>query len=301
MHDGALTLDDTRARSLIALSFPEHADAVLRRVGTLGTVNTLIRIDDVLVARFPFGATTPEELERESAAMSEFADVCPFPAPRPCGIGVATAEYPSAWSVQTWIPGYTASAGAQSAALGLAGDIADLVLALRRASTDDRAFDGQGRGGDLTRHDEWVAECLDRSAPLLDVGAASALWRRLRTLPSAGPDVMSHRDLTPYNILVAGDGAEARLAGVLDSASFGPADRALDLVAAWHLFDAPARAVVRAGVGATDIEWLRGAAWALQQALGLVWYYQESNPPMSVLGASTIARLLADDELRALG
>lgn len=111
---------------------------------------------------------------------------------------------------------------------------------------------------------------------------------------------MSHRDLTPFNLLVRREGAETRLAGVLDGGGFGPADRALDLVCAWHLFDAPAREVLRAGVDAGTIEWLRGAAWAFQQAIGLGWYYEESNPDMSALGLSTLRRLLGDRELSAL-
>lgn len=84
---------------------------------------------------------------------------------------------------------------------------------------------------------------------------------------------------------------------VLDGGGFGPADRALDLVCAWHLFDRDARARLREVVGATDAEWRRGAAWALQQAMGLVWYYPVSNPPMAELGRSAVARLLADGEI----
>jgi hypothetical protein len=40
-----------------------------------------------------------------------------------------------------------------------------------------------------------------------------------------------------------------------------------------------------------------GVAWALQQALGLVWYYAATNPAMSALGRRTIERILASDEL----
>ena len=300
MHEGALTLDDVLAHTLITQSFPEHADAALRRVGAVGTVNSLLRVGDELVARFPFHATTRIDLGREAAALAEFAAVCPFPAPRPYGIGEGNRAYPSAWSLQTWIPGDTASCDGHAASAELAADITALVRALRAADPGGRPFDGHGRGGDLRDHDEWVAECIAKGAHLLDAPRVAALWHRLRILPAAGPDVMSHRDLTPFNLLVTEDGLHTRLAGVLDSGGFGPADRALDLVAAWHLFDAPARALVRSGVGATDVEWLRGAAWALQQALGLVWYYQESNPAMSALGTSTVSRLLADDELRAV-
>jgi len=33
-------------------------------------------------------------------------------------------------------------------------------------------------------------------------------------------------------------------------------------------------------------------AWAFQQAMGLAWYYVESNLPMSRLGRRTLNRLL---------
>lgn len=111
---------------------------------------------------------------------------------------------------------------------------------------------------------------------------------------------MCHRDLTPFNLLVIERDDEVRLAGVLDGGDFGPADPALDLVAAWHLLDAPTRRLVRDGVSAGEAEWQRGAGWALQQALGLGWYYEKSNPQMSALGISTVRRVLADPELSML-
>jgi aminoglycoside phosphotransferase (APT) family kinase protein len=43
-----------------------------------------------------------------------------------------------------------------------------------------------------------------------------------------------------------------------------------------------------------DLEWVRGMAWAFEQAMGLVWYYAESNRPMSRLGVRTLDRLLAE-------
>jgi aminoglycoside phosphotransferase (APT) family kinase protein len=101
---------------------------------------------------------------------------------------------------------------------------------------------------------------------------------------------MSHKDLIPANLLVQGE----RLVGVLDGGSFGPADPALDLVVAWHLLDRTRRAAFREATQAGELEWRRGAAWAFQQAMGLVWYYRVTNPTMSALGRSTISRLLED-------
>jgi aminoglycoside phosphotransferase (APT) family kinase protein len=116
------------------------------------------------------------------------------------------------------------------------------------------------------------------------------VWAELRGLPPAGPDVMSHGDLTPGNVLVA----DGRLVGVLDGGGFAPADPALDLVSAWHLLDRAPRRRLREALGCGDVEWRRGMAWALQQAMGLVWYYVESNPTMSRWGRRTLDRLLAE-------
>jgi aminoglycoside phosphotransferase (APT) family kinase protein len=102
---------------------------------------------------------------------------------------------------------------------------------------------------------------------------------------------MTHGDLMPGNLVVA----DGRLAGVLDVGGLGAADPAVDLVVAWHLFDAGPRQVLRAALGCDDLEWERGKAWALEQAVGLVWYYRSSNPVMARTGRRTLARLLADD------
>ena len=300
MHENQLDVDDDLARRLIASRFAKLAALPVQRVRTAGTVNTIVRIGDDLVARFPLAPVTESGLAAEASALEAFAGACPVPAPIPVGAAAATEEYPSAWSVQTWVAGQTARHDAHAGSLTLAQDTAKLIVALRSVNPGDRVFDGQGRGGSLPDHDEWMAECVARSAHLLDARHVAALWAVLRELPPSGADTMSHRDLTPPNLLVSDTSGSWRLAGVLDGGGFGPADRALDLVAAWHLFDAPARHVFREGVGAGDIEWLRGAAWALQQAMGLVWYYEATNPEMSALGLSTIRRLLADAEVGAL-
>ncbi|OAN41319.1 phosphotransferase [Microbacterium sp. H83] len=297
MHDGELTITEATAARLIAQRFPALATAPLRTVHAPGTVNTIVRIGDDLAARFPRLPESESVLEAEAAAMRELAAASSVPTPRPYGLAAPASDYPSAWSVQTWIPGATAAHDSHAACASLAGDVAELIASLRAVDVGGRSFDGHGRGGDdLTAHDEWVEHCMGRSAHRLDPDRVRRLWHALRDLPPCGPDMMSHRDLTPFNLLVADD----RLVGVLDGGAFGPADRALDLVAAWHLFDARRRLLVRERLDVRDAEWRRGAAWALQQAMGLVWYYELSNPAMSALGLSTMHRLLGDDELAAV-
>src|SRR5699024_2784887 len=93
--------------------------------------------------------------------------------------------------------------------------------------------------------------------------------------------------LIPANLLVDGQ----RLAGVIDTGGFGPADSALDLIVGIHLLRAPARTVFRQRIGADEIEWHRALGWAFEQAIGLVWYYRETVPAMAELGSSTLARV----------
>jgi aminoglycoside phosphotransferase (APT) family kinase protein len=133
-----------------------------------------------------------------------------------------------------------------------------------------------------------MEKCFRESVGLLDVARLRAMWAELRTLPVVDADRMCHGDLIPPNLLVR----DGRLVGVLDTGGFAAADPALDLVSAWHLFDDGPRAVLRDALECGDGQWQRGMAWALQQAMGLVWYYVRSNPPMSALGRRTIERLI---------
>jgi aminoglycoside phosphotransferase (APT) family kinase protein len=294
MHADQVLIDRNIARGIIIDQFPEYRHERIKQLETIGTVNAIYRIGSDAAARFPLRKMKPLEcadmLHREVAAMTEFAENCPVPTPRPLGLGRPDARYPMPWAVQSWIEGDVATPTGFATSTAFARDLAHLIASLRAADTHGRRFDGIGRGGNLSDHDAWMEVCFNNSDALLDVTRLRRMWTRLRELPPSGPDVMSHRDLIPANLLVHGE----RLAGVLDAGSFGPADPALDLVATWHLLDRDRRDIVRRHLGSGEVEWERGAAWAFQQAMGLVWYYEQTNPSMSALGRSTLSRLLDD-------
>lgn len=297
MHDGQLVVDEELAGELIAREFPRLAGLPTVAVSGAGTVNAIFRVgdagsSDAAAARFPLASASVAELEAEAAALAAFAEASPFPAPRPLGIGRGDDRYPSAWALQTWLPGAVADPFCAARSGAFAEDLGALILALRAVPVGSRVFDGRGRGGVLSDHDEWMAHCLAQSVGIVDGVAVSDAWSALREVQTAGAHVMSHRDLIPANLLVTG----GRLTGVLDGGSFGPADRSLDLVCAWHLLETDARHRLRSVVGASNAEWRRGAAWALQQAMGLVWYYERSNPSMAELGRCTVQRVLADQD-----
>ncbi|MFJ6391163.1 aminoglycoside phosphotransferase family protein [Streptomyces sp. NPDC091972] len=296
MHDDQVDVTTDIVAALIREQFPQWSDKAIRPQSSTGTVNAIFRIGDDLSARFPLRPADPAEalavLEQEARASAELARVSRFPVPEPVALGKPGADYPMPWSVQTWLPGTVASDADPSASHAFAEDLASFIAALRGADTQGRRFSGDNRGGVLTAHDDWMARCFEESEGLLAVPRLREVWRRLRELPRKDADVMSHGDLIPGNVLVAGD----RLSGVLDTGGFGPADPALDLVSAWHLLQPGPRRVLRQALGCDDLEWERGKAWAFEQAMGLVWYYVESNPTMSSMGRRTLDRILESTE-----
>ncbi|MDX3076152.1 aminoglycoside phosphotransferase family protein [Streptomyces sp. NPDC088354] len=296
MHEDQVVVTTETVAALVRGQFPQWSGKAIRLLSSTGTVNAVFRIGNDLSARFPLRPTDAAEalavLEQEARASAELARVSRFPVPEPVALGKPGAGYSMPWSVQTWLPGTVASDADPGGSDAFAEDLAAFIAALREAETLGRRFSGGGRGGVLAHHDDWMAKCFEESEGLLDVPRLRRVWSRFRELPRTGADVMSHGDLIPGNVLVAGD----RLGGVLDTGGFGPADPALDLVSAWHLLQQGPREVLRQTLACDDLEWERGKAWAFQQAMGVVWYYVESNPTMSGMGRRTLDRILESME-----
>lgn len=297
MHRDQLHIESGTVRRLVDRQFPQWRGLPVKEVRSAATVNAIFRVGRDLTARLPLSAQDPGAcralLRAEAQAARELARVSPAPTPEPVALGEPGEGYPLAWSVQTWLPGHDATVEDPAGSTDFALDLATLLTALRTADTRGRAFDGAGRGGRLPDHDEWLEECFRRSEDLLDVPTLRAVWADLRTLPEVDADAMCHGDLTPPNMLVR----DGRLVGVLDGGGFGPADPALDLVSAWHLLDDGPRQVLRSALGCGDVQWRRGMAWSFEQAMGLVWYYRDSNPTMSRWGRRTLDRVVRSADL----
>lgn len=295
MHHDQLSIDARTVRSLVHDQYPEWGDRPVRTLQTAATVNAIFLIGDDLAARFPLRGQDAQqlyaELTAEADAAHELAESTTVPTPRPVAIGEPGHGYPLPWTIQTWVAGSDATVSDPVGSIEFAADLVAFIADLRAIETRGRTFTGNGRGGHLPDHDAWMETCFDNSDGLLDVPRLRAMWADLRTLPEVDRDAMCHSDLIPPNVLVG----EGRLTGVIDCGDFAPADPALDLVAAWHLMDREQRTLLRAELGCGDIQWRRGMAWAFQQAMGLVWYYADSNPVMSGLGRRTLDRLLESE------
>ncbi len=295
MHTNQLVVPVEAVRTLVDDQFPQWRSLPIRSIASHGTVNAIFRIGERLTARFPLQAADVDSarrwLESEADAARELAGRTRFPTPEPVALGEPGAGYPLPWSVQTWLPGVAATDQDPGESVAFAHDLAEFIAGVRAIDTRGRTFSGKGRGGDLRSHDVWMQTCFEKSERLLDVPRLRRAWADLRSLPrSAAADVMSHGDLIPGNVLVS----NGRLAGILDVGGLGPADPALDLVSAWHLLETRPRHVLREDLHCADLDWERGKAWAFIQAMGLVWYYVESNLAMSRMGQRTLERVMAD-------
>lgn len=293
MHPNQISLTVDQVRSIVSEQFPQWRDLTIRPVAGSGTVNRILRLGDELSARFPLVVDEPgdvlECLEIEADAARELLGETRFRTPEPVALGQPSDHYPGPWAVHTWLQGTPAAQVDVSGSATFASDVADFVLAVRAIPVRGRRFRGYGRGGDLQVHDEWMETCFKESEGLLDVRHLRRLWREMRELPRVGADTMTHGDVLPSNLLVE----NRRLAGVLDVGGLGPADPALDLMGAWGLFDDERQHVLRDALNCSDLEWARGQAWALQQAMGVVWYYARSNPTMSDLGRRALECITA--------
>ncbi len=156
-------------------------------MATDATVNAIYRIGPRFGARFPLRGRDPTqaaaELRAEASALTELSACCPFPTPEHVAIGSQGHGYPLPWSVQTWLSGDIATPDGLARSNVFADDLATLIRALRRADTRGRRFAGNGRGGNLQDHDDWIGLCLRKSEGLLDVDHLRRLWEWFRTLP----------------------------------------------------------------------------------------------------------------------
>jgi aminoglycoside phosphotransferase (APT) family kinase protein len=294
MHDDQLAVPVETVTALVDAQFPRWRGLPVKPVPSQGTVNAIFRLGDRLTARFPLQPRDVEDARRwlgeEADAAREILGRTRFATPEPVAIGDPGSGYPMPWSVQTWIPGAIATDEDPGDSVAFAHDLAELIAGLRAVDTRGRTFTGRGRGGLVRDQDEWMETCFRESAGLLDVARLRRLWAEMRELPRGdAPDVMTHGDLVPGNVLVAG----GRLVGVLDVGGFAPADPALDLVGAWHLLETAPRQALRDALGCDEPEWQRGRAWAFVQAMGAAWYYERTNPAMSRMGVRTLTRVMA--------
>lgn len=293
MHEDQLDVTPEAVADLVSDQFPQWATLPVTPVPSHGTVHLLFRLGDELVARLPMLPADRDDgyaaVAAEQRAARQLLGRVPVATPEPVATGEPGPGVPLPWSVYRWLPGTTAGddvAGSEQ----FGRDLAGFVAAVWAIDTRGRVFDRPGRGGALSDVDDYVDRCLAFDTAPFTAPALRSLWERLRGTPRAEADAMTHGDLMPGNLLVTG----GRLTAVIDVATAGPADPALDLQPAWNLLTGPGRAPFRSALRPTREQWERGKGWAFAQAVGCLDYYRDTNPVMSRNAVRTLRALLDD-------
>lgn len=293
LHDGEPDVDVEQVAVMINDQFPSWAGLPLTPVASTGTDNVMLRLGEELVVRLPRTASAVPSLTKELQYAPVLAPQLPTPVPVPLARGKSGRGYPWPWTVSGWLEGENPSPGHGSSA-ELAIDLANFTRALHAVDVGDEAAAGplrSYRGGPLAARDASTRSGVAGCGGLLDVSLLTEAWETARQVPEGGgKPVWIHTDLQPGNILTA----NGRLAGVLDWGGVAIGDPAVDLIVAWNLLDATARAVFRDAVDVGDPEWERGRAWALTIGINAYSYYVDTDPSLARVSQYQIEQVIAD-------
>lgn len=299
---------DTSARVVLALleaHCSQWAGLEPRQLLTSGTDNAMWRITPghgrALVVRLPRTDGAAASLTKELTVLPSLTGRLPVRVPTIAYAGRSSPHFPHPWAVLEWLDGedaWTARATVSDPhGHALAEDLAATVLAIGSITDLDVPNRVPGtRGGPLLplleRLETWLTDEEWDADRWVDVAAVRRC--AAESAETAGseivPDRFVHGDLIPGNVLLT----DRRLSAVIDWGGAGIGDAALDLVPAWAILDRGGREVFRAATGATDSAWLRGRAFALEQAVGGVLYYRPRGHTLGAVMQRSLDSILAD-------
>jgi aminoglycoside phosphotransferase (APT) family kinase protein len=174
----------------------------------------------------------------------------------------------------------------------LARDLAGFVRALRSCDTTG-AGRPSSRGLPLSEpeRDADTRTALAVIGDLVDAPAALSVWEEGQAAaPWEGPPTWFHGDLTAGNLLVRG----GRLSGVIDWGPCGVGDPAVELHAAYQLFEPDTRQIFRRALDDDGTMWARARAWAVSMAAMEISYYRHTRGEFVARSIRAIEQVLAN-------
>jgi aminoglycoside phosphotransferase (APT) family kinase protein len=171
----------------------------------------------------------------------------------------------------------------------LANQVAEALAALQAVDVAGAPPSGP-RGGLLADRDRAVRWAIAQLDDVLASERATAVWEAgLDARPWTKRPVWVHGDLLPGNLLLRDD----QLIGIIDWGAAGVGDPACDAMLAWAM-PADARHDFHLAAGFDEDTWVRGKAWALEQAVFFAPYYAETIPEAAAAARRRLAAILAE-------
>ena len=310
LHADEITITRDLVRTLVDTQFPRFAGLSLVPLAATGSTNMLYRLGDDLLVRLPRQPGGSDAIDKEMQWLPVMARHLPVTVPEILGVGEPAFGFPERWSITRWIDGTPASAYPPTAApepepdgTGLAQDLAEMILALRRIPIPNHATSDPAlrwyRGGPLTAFDDQMHKNIETCRAIedldLDLNAVERVWTDALAAPEAShaePDQWFHSDLVAENLLTQNE----RLTGVLDFGGLAIGDPTIDLHGAWEVFGPRTREVFRIRLNVDDKTWMRGRAWALAIAVSVLSYYWTTMPMRCADRLAMARNVLADAE-----
>lgn len=230
-----------------------------------GSSNWVFRVGETLAIRMPRSSDYVVDLENEVTWLPHLAPGLPAAVPEIVVAGQPSDAFPRPWSVVSWLPGELPLALGESRQLLLAESLGEFLQSLHDIDVTGVAPGperwGYRCGEPVTDSiDSWTEQAAAELTDLFEPTSIRTAWQRLRDVPPASEaPCWVHTDMSEENVLVHEDG---QLAGVIDFGGIGVADRSIDLLYAWSIFDAPAREAFRLASRVDDATWTRARAWA---------------------------------------
>ena len=280
-----VSTDVALVRRLVATQFPDWGSLPIEPVPSSGTDNALYRLGEDMVVRLPRIHWAVDGEERAREWLPRLARLVSVDVPVLLAVGEPADGYQWSWSVYRWLEGANPRVGG-IVDPALTSDLAQLVLSFYRI---DLAGPATGRGLRLETRDEETRAALAELEGIIDTDAPTAAWEAALRVPRlSGRPTWIHGDLLPGNLLLR----EGRLTGVIDFGCVGVGDPACDLIAAWGVLPAVARANFRDELGVDDDTWARGRGWALSIGLIALPYYMDTNPVFAAVARHLIGEVL---------
>lgn len=272
LHDGQIDLTDADVRGLVDSQFPQWASLPLTPLDSTGTVNRVDLLGDHLVVRIPIIEWGAGDVPRDAQVLPMLGNRLPVEVPGLVGHGAPEGNLPWDWGIYTRLPGRHPVLGNTADEDALAAGLIELVATLRMMAVPASL---SPTGQDIATQDEHTRP----KATAIGSRALSQAWAAaVEASPFAQRAVFIHGDLMPGNFLLTDTAAKPRLTGVLDWASAGMGDPALDLLPAWSCLTRRTRSTFLSTLGATDEEIARARGYGARKVAWGLHYYAESLP-----------------------